>query len=252
MYADDTTVTASDFSWDAFPPPPPEVDEWQPDPDSVARPGTLPDPRFGRDPYEEAKIAAFKKETGLYHVPADIAASLKSRPSNDPIPRSSGPSWAAPLEKALMEETKAPIIQPAKEPNRIPPHLREPTKSASGTSSIRLDPATKTYEPQTDDHGKKPFRVFEMEAAEAILNEEDKHLGSPSSPDPKSRPHGNHGHWIKTRMVIIMEEDLDLAMRATKRELMAMTDEEINRYLQKVSSAHEHWWEAEPEALRWL
>lgn len=46
-------------------------------------------------------------------------------------------------------------------------------------------------------------------------------------------------------MVIVMEDDLDLNKRATRRELMAMSDDEINQYLLKVSSAHEHWWEAE-------
>lgn len=55
----------------------------------------------------------------------------------------------------------------------------------------------------------------------------------------------SHDHWMKTRMVLIMEEELDLSKRATKRELMAVTDDEMDRYYTKVSSAHKHWWEAE-------
>ncbi len=57
--------------------------------------------------------------------------------------------------------------------------------------------------------------------------------------------HRDHSHYLKVRLVTSMEEDLDLSKRATKRELMAMSDDAIDKYLMKVYSAHEHWWEAE-------
>ncbi|KAF1841677.1 uncharacterized protein K460DRAFT_409134 [Cucurbitaria berberidis CBS 394.84] len=384
LFAPNESVTADDFSWDAFPPPPPEPEHWQPDPDSVAKPGKLPDPRFNHDPYEDARMKAFTNEYKVYHIPADVAASLKSGSPSPavsesisvrsglgswptPVARASGyprdlvnnvssppsknsvgssaettglpdgtlttpakrsttriatfakdnipvslldclqsqapaisttlaksmpaakgvaPAWAAPLRKALAEEIHTAPTQ-SSNPSRasIPPHLRKSAKQAVSMASPRLDPAAKVYEPRKDHIGEMATRQLATRAPETLVNGEDrlddealawkmattdldldnakdglqlqeKILGDfngkqsdvpiPSTPMRMSNHRrGNHGHWIKTRMVMIMEEDLDLMKPANERELMAMSDDEINRYLVKVSSAHEHWWEAE-------
>ncbi|CAO2657310.1 Nn.00g034360.m01.CDS01 [Neocucurbitaria sp. VM-36] len=383
---------ANDFSWDAFPPPPPEAENWQPDPNSVAKPGDLPDPRFGRDPYEDVRRETYKKDAKTYSIPADVAASLKSgssslavggvnparlhhgpcpdlapqdsrspqeliheanpppsmysigsradttnslynAPSNSytsstdqvatlakgtmetfpftefhqpqssassdasaklvSLPKNAVPAWAAPLEKALAEEIRGAPTNPAKGTTQsvktasasIPPHLRKTRRLTSGTAGPHLNPTAKIYKPSKSHQSETSCHAIGTTAAVTVATEEDRlrdetlawkmatiDLGlddakqglelqakmlseySGNSPDPTALPTTvttsnrcpkNHGHWIKTRMVLIMEDDLDLSRRATKRELMAMTDDDIDRYLVKVSSAHQHWWEAE-------
>ncbi|KAI4617390.1 hypothetical protein J4E80_005593 [Alternaria sp. BMP 0032] len=54
------------FVWDAFPAPPPEAETWTPDPDCIARPGDLPDPRFNRDPEHDRRSKSFRKEAKMY------------------------------------------------------------------------------------------------------------------------------------------------------------------------------------------
>ncbi|KAH6878274.1 hypothetical protein BKA58DRAFT_92390 [Alternaria rosae] len=68
------------FVWDAFPPPPPEAETWQPDPDSIARPGDLPDPRFNRDPEHDRRSKSFRKEAKMYAV-TQQQSQMPSSPS---------------------------------------------------------------------------------------------------------------------------------------------------------------------------
>jgi len=46
-------------------------------------------------------------------------------------------------------------------------------------------------------------------------------------------------------MIRAMEHELDLRNVATEKELVAMTEQDINLYHSKVQSAHKNWWEAE-------
>ncbi|KAF1941557.1 hypothetical protein EJ02DRAFT_455075 [Clathrospora elynae] len=66
---------AAALSWDAFPPPPPEAETWQPDPDSIARAGALPDPRFNRDVQDDLRRAGFKTEIKFHGMPAGYSSS---------------------------------------------------------------------------------------------------------------------------------------------------------------------------------
>ncbi|KAI4690898.1 uncharacterized protein J4E88_002371 [Alternaria novae-zelandiae] len=61
------TIVGADhtFVWDAFPVPPPEAETWTPDPDSIARPGDLPDPRFNRDPEHDRRSKSFRREAKM-------------------------------------------------------------------------------------------------------------------------------------------------------------------------------------------
>jgi hypothetical protein len=53
-------------------------------------------------------------------------------------------------------------------------------------------------------------------------------------------------HDIKVKVILIraMEHELDLDKVAPERELMAMQCAELDRYYDKVCSAHQQWWEA--------
>ena len=53
-------------------------------------------------------------------------------------------------------------------------------------------------------------------------------------------------HDIKVKVILIraMEHELDLDKVAPERELMAMQRAELDRYYDKVCSAHQQWWEA--------
>jgi hypothetical protein len=42
-----------------------------------------------------------------------------------------------------------------------------------------------------------------------------------------------------------MEAELDLSKVATERELLAMNGDEIDKYDDKVRSAHKHWFETQ-------
>jgi hypothetical protein len=66
----------------------PKAEKWRPDPNSIARPGGLKDPRFNKDPYAEEKKAAMKREMRLhgYHSPLgstviSINGATASRPA---------------------------------------------------------------------------------------------------------------------------------------------------------------------------
>ncbi|KAJ4374193.1 hypothetical protein N0V83_002934 [Neocucurbitaria cava] len=390
---------AADFSWDTFPPAPPEAADWQPDPESIARPGNLPDPRFSqlpdprfhRNPCERVRREAYTRKAPTSSRPAHVAASLDSASASpavgganlarsernpglasvfrasgrarelesdfSPSPstcsfgssadfmtspydassklvtsstappataakgtmenfpftaynspsslasndsrkivsrsKSARPAWAAPLDKLLAEEIRAAPTIPTKLPTQpvkaasgsVPPHLRKSRWATDGTKGSSLDPAAKTYKPSMSQHGKTPLSpiketlnteshdqeegkrddwalAWEMATTDLDLDDAkglelqatllSEYNSEPPGPTPplaplpvKSHPFMNHDHWMKTRMVLIMEEELDLSKRATKRELMAMTDDEIDRYYTKVSSAHKHWWEAE-------
>jgi len=50
---------------------------------------------------------------------------------------------------------------------------------------------------------------------------------------------------VKVMMIRAMEHELDLRNVATEKELVAMTEQDINLYHSKVQSAHKNWWEAE-------
>ncbi|KAH7402697.1 hypothetical protein BKA66DRAFT_436101 [Pyrenochaeta sp. MPI-SDFR-AT-0127] len=281
----------------------------------VAKPGTLPDPRFSRDAYEEHRKAAYMKENKLYHIPQHVAQSLKSGspspirrgatsalsnltgqtfPSNCPpgppyglinntdstpsnprstttCARTTGSSCANSLKATTSSASYLPVA-----PNKcmenlssLPEAIYKPQKLSTTHTLTKLAPATKGDIPAWTVHLQK---ILTEDTAKSVVQPVKPstpsippHLRKKGLPtldkagprlDPESsiplesiatnnRRRGNHGHWIKTRMVMIMEEDLDLEKRASNQELMAMTDNEINLYLLRISSAHEQWWEAQ-------
>jgi hypothetical protein len=54
----------------------------------------------------------------------------------------------------------------------------------------------------------------------------------------------DHGTKIKVMLIRAMEHEMDLGKVAPERELMAMQCAELDRYYDKVRSAHQQWWKA--------
>ncbi|KAF2856923.1 hypothetical protein T440DRAFT_512911 [Plenodomus tracheiphilus IPT5] len=110
-----------DFTSVDFPPVPPEAENWQPDPDSIARPGALPDPRFTRDliqPYHRGsyKIEAKRVKSSAAASPSpaleqEDMRSLGSWPS--PVPRATGYPRDLIDFETLPTPSKAPVNEPA-------------------------------------------------------------------------------------------------------------------------------------------
>jgi hypothetical protein len=118
------------LSWDAFPPPPPEAENWVPDPDSVARPGTLKDPRLCKDPYAEQKKAVLKREMrfqGLNSMAASRSGSISSSSG------STAPAVRAPLGTwpAQVPRTSGSYLEIIVPPRTKPATIAKPAASSS-------------------------------------------------------------------------------------------------------------------------
>lgn len=149
----------ADLSWDTFPAPTPEAEEWQPDPDSVPVAGALPDPRFNKDPLTVQQKQALKrdKRLGLFldgpsestAVPSFTSSVSKTgtitgigswpvaAPRATGYPRALTPSVQHPLfsssEPLKIAETAAaaPAKTPASTPKTATPS--QPTNISKGT-----------------------------------------------------------------------------------------------------------------------
>jgi hypothetical protein len=67
----------------------------------------------------------------------------------------------------------------------------------------------------------------------------------PISTTTSSRSGPEYGHYVKVKLVNMMEDDLDVGIRATKKTLMAMNHQELDNYILKVSLAHEQWYQVQ-------
>ncbi|KAI4929319.1 uncharacterized protein J4E92_004983 [Alternaria infectoria] len=118
-----TVSAAPAFVWDAFPAPPPEAETWTPDPDCIARPGDLPDPRFNRDPEHDRRSKSFRKEAKMLaaaqqhsQLPASMSTNGKSLGLGigawpAPAPRSTG----YPRDLVRGSGSPSPPAEPVKE-----------------------------------------------------------------------------------------------------------------------------------------
>ncbi|KAF1913877.1 hypothetical protein BDU57DRAFT_597130 [Ampelomyces quisqualis] len=80
-------AATEELDWGGFPPVPPGLESWKPDPDSVARPGTLKDPRFHKDPFENSRSRAARKQFGYHiHHSSEVARSLSPASSAQEMP----------------------------------------------------------------------------------------------------------------------------------------------------------------------
>ncbi|KAI4653649.1 hypothetical protein J4E93_001416 [Alternaria ventricosa] len=92
-----TTIAAPALVWDAFPPPPPEAETWEPDADSIARPGRLPDPRFNRDPEHNRRSKSFRREAKM--LATNQLSASSSPPNGSSLGRGIG-QWPAPAARS--------------------------------------------------------------------------------------------------------------------------------------------------------
>ncbi|EDU50423.1 hypothetical protein PtrSN002B_008262 [Pyrenophora tritici-repentis] len=394
-------------SWDAFPPPPPEADDWQPPEDAIPKPGGVRDARFSQDTAPDGRSKAYLREAKMYSMLADKALSSASVGSTSPAPglgkwpapisrapgpvissngeygkflsskgasvptlgspnstskkhqtvsgtpnkhqtanntpnkhhtvngtpnkhqavksggvalpdtadtttkdvskeqrsqsplvvsipamplphsETSMPPWAARLEKAIAEDTRKASAEPvvaiaAQVQSDIvqssAPH-RQPVQS--GQVQVRpFDPAAKksNIPPSVPPNGDQP-RTLTKPATDR-LNEGgisvDSHAASPVSAKIQpgtqqvvgvneamrtqnfknpvyetaagNRNYVDHEHKVKVILIRAMEHELDLYSVATERELMRMSRTDLDRYYEKVFSAHQGWWEAKTGA----
>jgi hypothetical protein len=93
-----TATKAAAFVWDAFPPPPPEAENWQPDPNSIPKAGNLPDPRFNRDPEQDRRSKSYRKEAKMYGQALSESASSPSTKESS-LGRGLG-QWPAPAARS--------------------------------------------------------------------------------------------------------------------------------------------------------
>ncbi|KAF2032217.1 hypothetical protein EK21DRAFT_87341 [Setomelanomma holmii] len=398
------TATAA-LCWNAFPEPPPEAENWSPDPNLIARPGALKDARFNKDPYAEQKRAALKREARMRGLNGYAARSLSSTSSSSaattraaaagwpmqesrtcmpqdlaleptstrtapataaddtststdanasietggcegrtarpisqghPLQSSSTslsaaaaaapsvpgrrntklaptsvrtpllpaaeyasltggnnsiPAWTGPLEKLLelntLQRPRPPVQQAGKS---IPPHLRKSAPTAGRVADNQNrdsgDGYSKLAGKDLDAHfqavQQASRRVSGKSATEMFADEEDTmsdsalawrlattDLGIDNAKQALElqRAHFSeqnkgqcvfrdaheivvreHQRLIDTKLIRVLEDELDVPRSATKAELVAMNDEEFDNYLIKVKSAHQNWWVAEQRA----
>lgn len=120
-----------DFSSYSFPPPPPEAENWQPDPDSIPLPGSLPDLRLNKKSLDP-RWGAFKREA----MKADRLATASPSPSSNGSEMRSLGSWPIPLARQTglpgdMTRVEGSALTPAQDP------ITEPvSEKASGVVSL--------------------------------------------------------------------------------------------------------------------
>jgi hypothetical protein len=199
-------------------------------------------------------------------------------------PDKSVPAWAAPLEKALAEDirkasasstkfttTADVLVRSEMARKSLPPRLGQPNQ----TQGPRQNPAASVDELSRNGqditraiasekldvekgHLEDGALAWEMETtglgiahvkqglqlqAKMLGAYTAKQLAMSTTTTVPSQIH--HDHKMKIILVRAMEAELDLSKVATERELMAMSENEIDKFYEKVHSAHKHWWEAE-------
>ncbi|RYN39655.1 hypothetical protein AA0112_g3618 [Alternaria arborescens] len=355
MKPKETVTKAAALVWDAFPPPPPEAGDWQPDPDSIPKAGNIPDPRFNRDPEQDRRSKSYRKEAKMYGqalseiplspstkgsslgrglgqwptpaarstgYPRDfmqdvkptspslesitvLETSRKHPPiSAEPTTRVAGPpkgtmelmpapnyrrpeilvsstgksasptkslssGWKAPIEKAIAEdERKLDVSVDTTTTSRpgsvhkisIPPHLRnkfgDEDKTVPLISSVQsfdpsLNPSAKAYEVMAwemasadsgIEHARHGLHIQQDILDQSVIKQPTPNDNPSATPDARAPP--DHGTKLRVMLIRAMEHELDLEKVAPERKLMAMQRAELDRYYDKVCSAHQQWWGA--------
>lgn len=125
------------LSWDAFPEAPPKAASWTPDPNYIARPGVLKDPRFNKDPHAEHKKAAMKREMRLRGFTDDTDDTSRSSSSSvgPTVPQPELSKWPALVIRSTypdaLTHSQATPIATASEPDSAPISLQADTPSLS-------------------------------------------------------------------------------------------------------------------------
>ncbi|KAH7078290.1 hypothetical protein FB567DRAFT_132017 [Paraphoma chrysanthemicola] len=110
--------SAAELSWDTFPELPPDAENWVPDPDSIARPGRLADPRLNKDPYAEQKKAALKRDARLRGLAGTAYSTSSSSVSSNGVSgnRATAAGWPVQMPRSYLPQLLA-LDAPATTPH---------------------------------------------------------------------------------------------------------------------------------------
>jgi hypothetical protein len=218
-------------------------------------------------------------------TPVPLTVSVLSGSPDKSVPAWAAPlekALAEDIRKASAESAKSATttgVQARPETTRkisVPPHLRSKVDSdgmATETQGPRLNPAAKIYERDNQDNA-RAHTAEKLVGEEVRLEEEalawtmaTMELGvdnvkqgmqlqaqmlsayttkQSTTTATTTGSQISHEQKVKVMLIRAMEAELDLGKVATERELMAMSQTEINKFYEKVRSAHENWWTAEP------
>ncbi|KAI4670478.1 uncharacterized protein J4E79_000760 [Alternaria viburni] len=161
-----TVSAAPAFVWDAFPAPPPEAETWQPDADSIARPGRLPDPRFNRDPEHDRRSKSFRREAKMLAT-TQLGASSSSV-NGSSLGRGIG-QWPAPAARSTgfprdVIQSASPASPPA---NAVKEHVQtsRPKLSAIKPATRVAGPPKGTMESMFVSHSRRPENPVKPKAS---------------------------------------------------------------------------------------
>ncbi|KAJ4384146.1 hypothetical protein N0V86_000991 [Didymella sp. IMI 355093] len=280
------------LSWDAFPAPTPEAEEWKPDPNSMPVAGGLPDPRFNKDPLTQQQKKAFKRDKllGLYLdgpsesttvVSTASSASRTSIPTNasEPSSKTPIPAWAQKFEHLLNESSPKelalqsaplgciPLAQPTQAAPvtfvSTPPHLRKQSSSTSATPVAvpkpRLNGVEVITAPQAKVQPTAPLAALPSSSNSPLRNSSVATRFEPSnlveesvvqkrlleSFIPKKPNSLSEGHelYLKAKLLNIMEDEMDMVTRTTRRGLNNMSEKELYTHFNKTKSMHKLSWD---------
>jgi hypothetical protein len=233
----------------------------------------MPKPSYRRSQTPVASTASVLSSSPDKSVPA-WAAPLEKALAED-------------IRKASAESAKSATttgMQVRPEATRkisIPPHLRSKVDSdgvADQMQGPRLNPTAKIYESSNGhqdlaraimaekpvgEKGKLDDEALAWTVATTELGVDNVKQGlqlqaemlsdytAKQSTIATTRTTGSrvsHEQKVEVMLIRAMEAELDLANVATERELMAMSQTEIEKHYCKVRSTHENWWKAEQRA----
>ena len=132
-----------ELSWDAFPEPTPEAENWRPDPGSVPVTGNLPDPRFNKNLLTERQRMGLKRERRFGLAIDSVSEGTRA---SSPMAHTTGTStttnvgsWPAPalrstgLPRTLAPPTSHLILTPSEAPKVVETPLPTPAMACTST-----------------------------------------------------------------------------------------------------------------------
>ncbi|CAN9270907.1 unnamed protein product [Alternaria sp. RS040] len=176
--------------------------------------------------------------------------------------------WKVSIEKAITEdERKLDVLVDTTTTSRpesvrkksIPPHLRSksgegktiPPISSAQSFNPSLNPRAKAYEVMAwemasadsgIEHAKHGLHIQQDILGRSVVKQPIPDDNPFATPNARATP--DHGTKLRIMLIRAMEHELDLEKVAPERQLMAMQRAELDRYYEKVCSAHQQWWKA--------
>ncbi|KAJ4992701.1 hypothetical protein SVAN01_01747 [Stagonosporopsis vannaccii] len=152
------------------------------------------------------------------------------------------PAWALPLEQLLLMPSPKPSLTSRAEQEQrqstvlpsvsITPHLRVTTSTRAllGSRISRLDST-----------GQDGF----IEQEQVVMPDDiqlQRKLLKKLIPEESVASLCTHKRYLQTKLISIMEEELDIKSRTTRRELSAMSDDDFKAYFRRTVTMHKLTW----------